>query len=244
MRRSPIPGLVLADGWLAPFEREIKGRMRLYDAQLERICRRHGSLMDFAHAYARMGFNRDAATGEWVYREWAPGARALYLIGDFNFWNREANPMTRDAQGVWELRLPADALKHGQRVKVHVVGADNEHHDRMPAWIRYTEQDAATFDYSGIIWEPAEPYRWKNTRWNPANIRTPFIYETHVGMAGEEGRIHTYREFADEVLPRVARLGYNVVQVMAIQEHPYYGSSGTMFLPFLLPATASAHLRI
>ncbi len=235
MRRSPIPGLVLADGWLAPFEREIKGRMRLYDAQLERICRRHGSLMDFAHAYTRMGFNRDAATGEWVYREWAPGARALYLIGDFNFWNREASPMSRDANGVWELRLPADALKHGQHVKVHVVGADDAHHDRMPAWIRYTEQDAVTFDYSGIIWEPAEPYKWKNTRWNPANIKTPFIYETHVGMAGEEGRIHSYREFADEVLPRVAKLGYNVVQIMAIQEHPYYGSFGYHVSSFFAP---------
>ena len=122
MRRSPIPGLVLADGWLAPFEHAIKGRMRLYDSQLERICRRHGSLMDFAGAYKRMGFNRDAATGEWVYREWAPGARQLYLIGDFNFWNREANPMQRGADGVWEIRLPGDALKHGQHVKVHVVG--------------------------------------------------------------------------------------------------------------------------
>ena len=235
MRRSPIPGLVLADGWLAPFEREIKGRMRLYDAQLERICRRHGSLMDFAHAYTRMGFNRDADTGEWVYREWAPGARELYLIGDFNFWNREANPMMRDANGVWELRLPADALEHGQHVKVHVVGADNEHHDRMPAWIRYTEQDAATFDYSGVIWEPAEPYQWMNTRWNPANVKTPFIYEAHVGMAGEEGRIHSYREFADEVLPRVAGLGYNVVQLMAIQEHPYYGSFGYHVSSFFAP---------
>ena len=107
MRRSPIPGLVLADGWLAPFEREIKGRMRLYDAQLERICRRHGSLMDFAHAYTRMGFNRDPQSGEWIYREWAPGARALYLIGDFNAWNRESHPMQPTADGVWELRLPA-----------------------------------------------------------------------------------------------------------------------------------------
>ena len=235
MRRSPIPGLVLADGWLAPFEREIKGRMRLYDAQLERICRRHGSLMDFAGAYERMGFNRDAETGEWVYREWAPGARQLYLIGDFNFWNREANPMTRDANGVWEVRLPGDALKHGQHVKVHVVGADNVHKDRMPAWIRYTEQDAASFDYSGVIWEPAEPYKWKHTRWNPANVKTPFIYETHVGMAGEEGRIHSYREFADNVLPRVAKLGYNVVQVMAIQEHPYYGSFGYHVSSFFAP---------
>ena len=235
MRRSPIPGLVLADGWLAPFEREIKGRMRLFDAQLERICRRHGSLMEFAHAYTRLGFNRDAETGEWIYREWAPGARALYLIGDFNFWNREANPMQRDANGVWEIRLAPDALKHGQHVKVHVVGADNQHHDRMPAWIRYTAQDAASFDYSGVIWEPAEPYQWKNTRWNPANIRTPFIYETHVGMAGEEERIHSYREFADKVLPRVARLGYNVVQIMAIQEHPYYGSFGYHVSSFFAP---------
>ena len=235
MRRAAIPGLVLADGWLAPFEREIKGRMRLYDAQLERICRRHGSLMDFAQAYTRMGFNRDAVTGEWVYREWAPGARELYLVGEFNFWNREANPMRRTADGVWELRLPADALKHGQRVKVHVVGADNEHRDRVPAWIRYTEQDADTFDYSGVIWEPEKPYLWQHTRWTPANVRTPYIYEAHVGMAGEEGRIHSYREFADEVLPRVARLGYNVVQLMAIQEHPYYGSFGYHVSSFFAP---------
>ena len=235
MRRSPIPGLVLADGWLAPFEREIKGRMRLFDSQLERICRRHGSLMNFAQAYKRMGFNRDPKTGEWIYREWAPGARALYLIGDFNFWNREANPLHRDASGVWELRLPADALQHGQHVKVHVVGADDEHRDRMPAWIRYTEQDAATFDYSGVIWEPAEPYKWKNARWNPANIKVPFIYETHIGMAGEQERIHTYREFADDVLPRVAALGYNVVQIMAIQEHPYYGSFGYHVSSFFAP---------
>lgn len=235
MRRSPIPGLVLADGWLAPFEREIKGRLRLFDAQLERICRRSGSLADFAGAYTHMGFNRDAATDEWIYREWAPGARELYLIGDFNNWNRGATPLHRLASGVWETRLPAEALHHGQRVKVHVVGADNQHRDRIPAWIRYTQQDAVTYDYCGIIWEPEQPYVWKNTRWNPARIKTPFIYEAHVGMAGEEGCIHSYREFADAVLPRVAKLGYNVVQLMAIQEHPYYGSFGYHVSSFFAP---------
>ena len=120
-------------------------------------------------------------------------------------------------------------------MKVHVIGADNQGRDRMPAWIRYTEQDASTFDYSGIIWKPSEPYRWKNTRWNPSVVRTPFIYETHVGMAGEEGCIHSYREFADNVLPRIARLGYNVVQIMAIQEHPYYGSFGYHVSSFFAP---------
>ena len=235
MRRPPISGLVLADGWLAPYEREIHARMRLYDAQLERINKRYGSLMNCAAGYERMGFNRTEPSGEWVYREWAPGARELYLIGDFNGWNRESHPLHRRSDGIWEIVLPADALQQGQKVKVHVVGADNEHRDRIPAWIRFTEQDTATFDYCGIIREPQSEYEWKNTRWDPARIRVPFIYEAHVGMAGEEERIHSYREFADNVLPRIAELGYNTVQLMAVQEHPYYGSFGYHVSSFFAP---------
>ncbi len=235
MRRPSIPGLVLADGWLAPYQGEIQARMRLYDAQLQRICKRWGSLLDCANGFTRMGFNRVASTGEWVYREWAPGARELYLIGDFNNWDRTATPMQRNREGVWKVKLPADALHHGSRVKVHVVGADLEHHDRMPAWIRYTQQDEKTFDYCGVIWEPEQPYKWKNTRWTPTRVKTPFIYECHIGMAGEEERIHTYREFADNVLPRIAELGYNTVQIMAVQEHPYYGSFGYHVSSFFAP---------
>lgn len=235
MRRPPIPGLVLADGWLAPYQREIQARMRLFDSQMERICRLYGSLLECANGFRRLGFNRDPETKEWIYREWAPGARALFLIGDFNGWNREATPMQRDMNGIWEVRLPADSLCHGMKVKVHVVGADNIHRDRVPAWIRFTEQDPATFDYCGLIWEPSQPYTWKNTRFTPANFKTPFIYEAHVGMSGEEERIHSYREFAETVLPRIARLGYNVVQLMAVQEHPYYGSFGYHVSSFFAP---------
>lgn len=235
MRRPSIPGLVLADGWLAPYQGEIQARMRLYDAQLQRICKRWGSLLDCANGFTRMGFTRVASTGEWVYREWAPGARELYLIGDFNNWDRTATPMQRNREGVWKVKLPADALHHGSRVKVHVVGADLEHHDRMPAWIRYTQQDEKTFDYCGVIWEPEQPYKWKHTRWTPTRVKTPFIYECHIGMAGEEERIHTYREFADNVLPRIAELGYNTVQIMAVQEHPYYGSFGYHVSSFFAP---------
>ncbi|MCQ2364667.1 MAG: alpha amylase C-terminal domain-containing protein [Akkermansia sp.] len=235
MRRPSLLGLVLADSWLAPYERDIKGRLRLFDAKREAIVRRYGSLSAFAEGYKRLGFNRDAATGEWVYREWAPGARGLRLIGDFNGWNRESHPMQPTDTGVWELRLPAEALAHGQRVKVHVIGANSEGRDRVPAWIRYTEQDAQTYDYCGLVWAPEQPYTWRNTRWNPATVGTPFIYEAHVGMAGEEERVHSYREFADNVLPRVAALGYNVVQLMAVQEHPYYGSFGYHVSSFFAP---------
>lgn len=234
MRRPSIPGLVLSDSWLAPFERDIKGRLRLFDAAMQRIRRKYGTLMEFAKGYERFGFNRDAETGEWIYREWAPGARGLSLIGDFNGWNRESHPMTPTATGVWELRLPADALQHGQHVKVHVIGADSRHADRIPAWIRYTEQDPQTYDYSGIIWAPEQPYAWRH-RSPVANLKVPFIYEAHVGMAGEEERVHTYREFADKVLPRVAKLGYNTVQLMAVQEHPYYGSFGYHVSSFFAP---------
>ena len=235
MRRPPIPGLVLADGWLAPYTQEIRTRLRLFDNRMEQITRRWGSLPEAARGFRRMGFNRDAATGEWIYREWAPGARELYLIGDFNDWDRTATPLTPDKEGIWQVRLPAEALAHGQRVKVHVVGADRERRDRMPAYIRYTEQNPETYDYTGIIWEPAEPYRWKHTHWSPARIRTPLIYEAHVGMAGEEERIHSYREFADNILPRVAATGYNTVQLMAIQEHPYYGSFGYHVSSYFAP---------
>ncbi|MGN1309122.1 MAG: alpha amylase C-terminal domain-containing protein [Akkermansia sp.] len=234
MRRPPILGLVLADGWLAPYEREIQARLRLYDSRVAQLTRRYGSPEECARGYTRMGFNRNEQ-GEWVYREWAPAARELHLIGDFNGWDRSATPMTRDRHGVWEVTLPADALRHGQRVKVHVFGSDNEHRDRVPAWIRYTEQDPNTYDYSGVIWEPEQPYEWKNTRWNPASVKVPFIYECHIGMAGEEPRVHSYREFADNVLPRVARLGYNTVQIMAVQEHPYYGSFGYHVSSFFAP---------
>ena len=235
MRRPPIPGLVLADGWLAPYEREIKARLRLYDSQMERIARKWGTLEEGARGYARMGFNRDPQTREWIYREWAPGARELYLIGDFNNWDRSATPLSPDKEGTWQVRLPAEALQHGQRVKVHVVGADRERRDRIPAWIRFTEQNPETYDYTGLIWEPAEPYEWKHTRWNPARIKTPLIYEAHVGMAGEEERIHSYREFADNILPRIAEAGYNIVQLMAIQEHPYYGSFGYHVSSYFAP---------
>lgn len=235
MRRPPIPGLVLADGWLAPYEHEIKARMRLYDSQLERICRHYGSLLECANGFTRFGFNRDESTGEWVYREWAPGARGLFLIGDFNGWDRAATPMAPNNEGCWEVRLPAGALQHGQRVKVHVIGADNEGRDRIPAWIRYTVQDSRSYDYSGLIWDPAAPYQWKHTRWTPAHINVPFIYEAHIGMAGEEERVHSYQEFAEQVLPRIARLGYNAIQLMAIQEHPYYGSFGYHVSSFFAP---------
>ena len=237
MRRPPIPGLVLADSWLTPYESVIKTRLRLYDSRMEDFARKYGSLEEAARGYERMGIVRDTATGEWVYTEWAPGARGLWLIGDFNAWDRTATPLLPSSTGMWSVRLPADALHHGDRVKVHVLGADLQRHDRIPAWIHYTHQDPQSFDYTGVVWDPATPYRWKNKRWTPSRIREPIIYEAHVGMAGEEPRLHSFAEFTKNVLPRIAALGYNTVQLMAVQEHPYYGSFGYHVSSFFAPSS-------
>ena len=224
MRRSPIPGLVLADGWLAPFEREIKGRMRLYDAQLERICRRHGSLMDFAHAYTRMGFNRDAATGEWVYREWAPAAEALYLTGDFNGWDMFACPMTKLENGVFEVVLPGeDALEYGQKVQTVVIH-EGQILRRIPLYATRVVQDPITYLWCAEIDDTLVNYAWTDQDFVPC--KTPLIYECHIGMAQEDYAVGSYLAFADNILPRIKDLGYNTIQIMAIMEHPYYGSFG------------------
>ena len=141
----------------------------------------------------------------------------------------------RESDGIWEIRLPKDVLKHGDLVKVHVVGA-NGAHDRIPAYIRRLVQDEETHGFSGQVWAPDEEYDWENT--SPlASLGAPRIYEAHVGMATEENRVGTYREFADDVLPRISRLGYNVVQLMAIAEHPYYGSFGYHVANFYAPAS-------
>ncbi len=114
----------MADGWLQPYSRQIRDRQRLFDLKMKRINQRAGSLEEYARGYRYYGFNRDAETGAWTYREWAPAARRVSLIGDFNGWNRESHPLERNERGVWEITLPPDALAHGQKVKVHVVGAD------------------------------------------------------------------------------------------------------------------------
>ena len=227
--RADGTGLIAHDPWLEPYADALRRRYERYHAALDRICAAEGSLEAMSRGHERFGFSRgerDGRPGVW-YREWAPGAEALFLIGDFNNWNRGANPMSRDEFGVWSIFLPddeyADRLVHGSRIKVHVVGARGPL-DRIPAYIRRVvyEQDGSRF--AGQYWSPPAPHEWRHRAPKPKHgLR---VYEAHVGMAQAAERVGTYREFTEQVLPRIARGGYNAVQFMAIQEHPYYGSFG------------------
>ena len=224
-------GLIKLDPWLEPYSDKLRERFAHYQRFRNRIdeedCRGVMGPISLGHRY--FGFNRGEMNGQngvW-YREWAPGADYLALIGDFNDWNRDAHPLARDDYGVWQIFLHdshyGNRLTHESKVKVHVGSADGGL-DRIPAYIRRVVQEHGTPNFTGQYWNPPESYEWKNTppKWT-GGLR---LYEAHVGMAQEEGRVGTFLEFSQNVLPRIANLGYNALQLMAVMEHPYYGSFG------------------
>ncbi len=229
-RRKPDgTGLIELDSWLEPYAGALRKRYANYLRAHRRIVREAGSLEEFSRRYAYLGFNRgdlEGRPGLW-YREWAPGATALFLIGDFNQWDRASHPLTRDDQGIWSIFLPdetyGDRLVHGGNLKVHVVGPDGAR-DRIPAYIHRAVQDPENHHFCSQYWQPQTPYRWHYPV--PELKGAPRIYEAHVGMALEEERVGSFGEFVTHMLPRIVDAGYNAIQLMAVQEHPYYGSFG------------------
>ena len=216
--------LVERDSYLEPYSLSIEGRYQYFVNRVKQFTKNgRQTLSDFASGYLYFGLHR-TSTG-WVFREWAPNAKKIVLIGDFSNWEElpeyELKPL---AGGVWERNMPKKALAHGQHYKMKVYW-DGGCGERIPAWVRRVVQDDATKIFSAQVWAPEQEYEFKNKKFQPKN--TPLlIYECHIGMAQEEEKVGTYREFREKVLPRVAADGYNCIQIMAIQEHPYYGSFG------------------
>ncbi len=232
--------IIREDGWLDPYVHEVRERFERYRRVRKEIEDAEGSLLDFAKGHYYYGINFDNEKNGWTYREWAPNAHQLYLAGDFNEWNRTMHKLERNKNGDWEIFLPYEEYKnsfvHSSKVKVH-VHAGNGSMDRVPAYIRKVIQDPDTYDFSGQLWFP-EPFEWTDNNFNLAeNFQQPIIYECHVGMAQEYEGVGTYREFADNILPRIKEGGYNAIQLMAIMEHPYYGSFGYHVSNFFAPTS-------
>ena len=219
--------LIAQNPGLQAFSREIGDHHYRYLGMRAFIRDNWKSLQDFASAHHHFGFHRNGQENGWVYREWAPEAHQLWLTGDFNQWDKESHPMERKESGVWEINIPDAAgqtLAHRQKVKVIVRGA-NGTLDRIPAYITFQDQDEQTKDFSGVLWWPKESYRFQHVFDAPKD-KPLFIYEAHVGMAQERGGVGSFSEFRENVLPKIKAAGYNCIQLMAIQEHPYYGSFG------------------
>lgn len=207
---------------LAPFAGDIDLRMFLYRATRDRILPEGQKILDFANAHEFFGFHH--VDGGWYYREWAPSAYQLYLEGDFNHWNQTSHPLTSIGNGNWEIFLPGDdALWDGCKVKT-VVDANMTRTEHIPLYARRVVQDKKTITFCAEVVDDRKNFVWTDAGFK--GEESLFIYEAHVGMAQEEGKVGTYREFADLILPRIKKAGYNTVQLMAIMEHPYYGSFG------------------
>ena len=209
------------DPYLMPFKEAIDAR----HARIEECGKRFagkGKLADAVNNHLYYGLHK-TEDGGWIFREWAPNASRIYLIGECNNWKRtDAYALKPIGGGNWELRLPGMFLTHGMLYKLFIEwpGGGGE---RLPAYATRVVQDPDTKIFSAQVWDPA-PYRWKHKR--PGKRPNPLIYECHIGMSGEEEKVSSFEDFRQKVLPRVKDLGYDVLQIMALQEHPYYGSFG------------------
>lgn len=232
--------IVAEDSWLEPVEGEINLRHRMYLDRIEDIKKSSGSLSDYANGYKYFGWQRDEDMQGWWFREWLPNAMDVFIFGDFNGWQRTQLRLDKNYQtGVWSIFLPdamySYTLTHGSLYKLHVHGW-NGWLDRIPAWATRVVQDEQTKDFSGQFWNP-EPFDWQGEHFRIPARRELLIYETHVGMAQEKAGVGTYVEFEKNILPRIKRAGYNAIQVMAIAEHPYYGSFGYHVSSFFAPSS-------
>ncbi|KAG6522757.1 hypothetical protein ZIOFF_019909 [Zingiber officinale] len=223
-------GIFEIDPSLEKFKDHFSYRTKKYVETESMIKKYEGSLEAFAQGYLKFGFNREQDSI--VYREWAPAAQEAQVIGDFNGWDGSNHKMERNEFGIWTIRIPDSggipSIPHNSRIKFRFKHGNGIWVDRIPAWIRFATLDPTRFaaPYDGVYWDPppSERYVFKHPR--PPKPAAPRIYEAHVGMSGPEPRVSTYREFADNVLPRIRANNYNMVQLMAIMEHSYYGSFG------------------
>ena len=210
------------DPYLMPFKDAVDARHEHILKELDSIAGGR-SLSDRVNNHLYYGLHH-TSDGGWVFREWAPNATRIYLTGDFNNWKRTAGYALQPlGGGNWELKLPSMFLNHGDLFKLFIEwpGGGAE---RLPAYVTRAVQDPETKTFCAQVWDPKHPYEWKSRR--PGKRHNPLIYECHIGMSGEKEGVATFEEFRKDVLPRIAKLGYNVIQIMALQEHPYYGSFG------------------
>ncbi|MGQ8336072.1 alpha amylase C-terminal domain-containing protein [Sunxiuqinia sp. A32] len=225
--------LIANDPYLEPHAEVITSRYQAATAKYAELAGQQ-SLRDFASGHLWYGLHR--TDSGWVIRDWAPNADAIYMIGDFNQW-REGNSyrLNKLENGNWELFLAENQVRQDDlyAFSMHWPGGSGK---RIPAWANRVAQDEQTLDFNAQIWVPEKLFEWKFPDYQRGD-EAPLIYESHIGMAGEEERVHTYNEFRENVLPRIKEAGYNTIQLMAIPEHPYYGSFGYHVSSFFAPSS-------
>ena len=210
------------DNFLRPYQDLLLARQKFFDQLENRLTCGKISLEDFASGHEYFGLHKKDNC--WVFREWAPNAREIYLSGDFSNWeNLPQYKLKSINNGVWELVLPLDTLHHTMHYSIFVVWENGSGY-RIPAYARRVVQDKESSIFTAQVWDPSKKYIFVHSR--PKDIEEAFIYEAHIGMASNEEKIASFEEFRINILPRIAKNHYNVLQIMAVMEHPYYASFG------------------
>lgn len=222
------------DEWLHPFKDDIL-------AQQNYLLHARNHILDgkspgeFALGWHYFGLHKKP--DEWIMREWAPNATAIYLVCEKNSWQDSPDyEFEPKKDGQWQLKLPLKLLNHGDKYKLHIYW-NHGHNDgyRLPSYANYVLQNEETKAFDAVVWQPKDQYIWRYK--TPPLPETPLIYEAHIGMASTDEKVASYSEFTKNVLPRIKDLGYNTVQLMAIAEHPYYGSFGYHVANFFAPSS-------
>lgn len=229
------------DPTLQSVQGQIWERVNGYKHWQSELEKNEGGIEQFAKGYTIFGWNR--VEGGWCYREWLPNAKQVFLIGEFNQWQNTC-PLKAEGFGRWAVVLPdqkdgSPFLPHKTQIKVRLEAESGSWHDRVPAWTKLAWQDTKTNLFNGVFWEPPAEQRFRFRHARPAKPENLKIYEAHVGMGSVEPKVATYLEFAETVLPRIKRLGYNAVQLMAVAEHAHYGCFGYHVTSFFAPASRS-----
>jgi len=236
-----ISRLLERDPCMVQHEGEIKRRYGKYRDCLTRM-EGEGGVEQFSLGYRMFGPQVESdGTIRWL--EWAPAASGLNLIGDFNQWSKPGLQFRKLEFGRWELVIPPGsdgepAIRHEDKVKILMNGED-----RISPWASYVvqapkdKQDSEGVAFCQQFWTPPPSQCYQMQYPRPPKPTSPRVYECHVGISSAEEKVNTYKDFAANVLPRIANLGYNTVQLMAVMEHAYYASFGYQVTSFFAPSS-------
>ena len=236
---APVPTvlkIIRNDNGLADYADAINGRHDQAVRKMAELTNGTNNLSEFASGYLYFGLHKTEEG--YVLREWAPNATEIYVVGDFNGWKegpRYAMKRVKGTVGNWEIKIKNKSFRHGSLYKL-IVHWDGGQGERIPAWATRVVQDPDTHIFSAQVWNPEEAYKWQVEKFRPTT-NPLLIYECHIGMAQDKEAVGTYAEFRDNILPRISADGYNCIQIMAIQEHPYYGSFGYHVSSFFAPSS-------
>ena len=227
MKSTPFPGQAVPASWLSDFDKYLIG-----EGTHER-------------SYEKLGAHLVTFDGQdgVVFAVWAPNARQVDIIGDFNGWDDRLHPMHSSDSGIWTLFIPE--LKEFTVYKYRITSQSGEKFDKSDPYGFAMElrpkTGSITFDLDSYTWQDS---KWMEERSRRQSLESPIsIYEVHLGswrkLPDEKwgSRYLSYRELADTLIPYVLEMGYTHIELLPIAEYPYDGSWGYQVLGFFAPTS-------